>query len=169
MGNGFQQTGKIYSVGATQEFTSKTPGKAPFRKRPIILIVGSPQYPKYAELEVTGDRCDELDRFNEGDQVTVEFSLDGRLKAKGDGCFNSLRIWSISHAADGQGQRQQHRESRAPTGNPGPSNTTQRPSSSGPGNRRGPSHDEPPPPGDDDLFGGRRGGYTKEPDDDLPF
>jgi single-strand DNA-binding protein len=66
--NKFILAGKIYQIGQEQTFASG------FRKRTIVL-----QDKVYAEnmfqFEVHKDRCDELDKYKEGDNVKVHFNV----------------------------------------------------------------------------------------------
>lgn len=122
-GPGGTVTGTIYSVGETQQVTER------FRKRVFVLtFADNPKYPQYVEFQVTGDKCGLLDDYAEGEIVTVEYNLRGRLRNRGDGCFNALEAWRIG-PAQGSEQPQRHRDERPPA----------------------PRSDGPPPPTDDDL------------------
>jgi hypothetical protein len=58
-------------------------------------------------FQLTGDRCDNLDRFQVGDEVRVEFNLRGRewTSPKGEvKYFNSLDVWKIEGKSAGAGQ-----------------------------------------------------------------
>lgn len=124
-GPGGTVTGTIYSVGETQQVTDR------FRKRVFVLtFADNPKYPQHVEFQVTGDKCGLLDDFGEGEIVTVEYNLRGRLRTKGDGCFNALEAWRIGPAqAQARAGAQRHRDERPPS----------------------PRSDGPPPPTDDDL------------------
>jgi len=119
-----QIQGKIHAAFDTEQVTER------FRKREFVLeLDAASRYPQYVMFQLTGDRCGELDDFNPGEEVGVEFSLRGRqwTSPKGDvRYFNSLEVWSIERrgeAAPDAGQ----------------------PSSTQPGNG-----DEPPAPSDED-------------------
>lgn len=80
-----QITGRLVEIGRTQEIETKN-GGSPFRKREFLLDATSydpwtgerSQYENIVPLEVSGDRCADLDRFKEGDVITVSFVLQGR-------------------------------------------------------------------------------------------
>lgn len=78
-------TGIIREIGETQQIPSKTGGN-PFMKREFLLDATPhdtwtgerSQYENILPLEVSGDKCTELDRFRIGDVITVSFALQGR-------------------------------------------------------------------------------------------
>jgi hypothetical protein len=97
---GFQTSGKIHSISDTQQVTER------FRKREFVLeLADNPKYPQYVQFQLTGDRCENLDGFNVGDEIQLEFSLRGRewKSPKGDiRYFNSLDVWEISGSRSGR-------------------------------------------------------------------
>jgi hypothetical protein len=114
---GFEISGKIHVINEAQQITER------FRKREFVLeLAENPRYPQYVQFQLTGDRCENLDGFSVGDEVTLEFSLRGRewKSPKGEiKYFNSLDVWDL------------HR--------------------SGPAGEEPPLPDGPPPGMDDDL------------------
>ena len=125
-----QIQGKLHATFDAAQVTDR------FRKREFVLeLDGASRYPQYVMFQLTGDRCDALDGFENGHEVAVEFSLRGRewTSPKGEvRFFNSLEVWSIDRAGDGEGDA-------------GASGAT------GDAGRGGASPgDEPPPPSDDD-------------------
>ena len=49
-------------------------------------------------FQLTGDRCEELDKFSEGQTVGLEFNLRGREWTNPQGevkYFNSLDVWKL--------------------------------------------------------------------------
>ncbi|UWF79551.1 MAG: Single-strand binding protein family protein [Bacteriophage sp.] len=80
-----QITGRIIEIGQTVQIPSKN-GGSPFTKREFILDATTydpytgerSEYENILPLEFSGDKCTELDRFNQGDVVTVSFVLQGR-------------------------------------------------------------------------------------------
>ena len=91
---GIEATGKIYRIDETQQITER------FSKREFIVeLADNPKYPQHVMFQCTGDRCEQLDGMNVGDQVRIEFSLRGRLytskKTGEEGCFNSLDVWRV--------------------------------------------------------------------------
>ena len=104
---GLETTGKIHKVYETEQKTER------FRLREFVLeLADNPQYPQFVKFQLTGNRCENLDGFQPGEEVRVEFSLRGREWQPRDGgdvrYFNSLDVWQIErigaaaqNAADG--------------------------------------------------------------------
>ena len=116
---GFETTGRLHALSQTKQVTER------FRKREFVVeLSDNPRFPQYVQFELTGDRCDQLDGYEIGDGVRVEFSLRGRewKSPKGETkYFNSLDVWTLARVSNGGA-------SPDPFGN-----------------------DEPPPPSDDDV------------------
>lgn len=87
-----QITGRLVYIAQTQQITSKTGGN-PFLKREFLLDATThdpytgerSQYENIVPLEVSGEKCSELDRFQVGDVITVSFALQGREWTNQDG------------------------------------------------------------------------------------
>lgn len=87
-----QVTGRMLAIGQTVQIPSKTGGD-PFLKREFLLDATTydpytgerSQYENVLPLEVSGDKCAELDHFCIGDVVTVSFALQGRQWQTQDG------------------------------------------------------------------------------------
>lgn len=87
-----QITGRLVWVGQTFQIPSKT-GGAPFLKREFLLDATTydpytgqrNEYENILPLEVSGDKCAELDQFKIGDVITVSFALQGRSWTNQDG------------------------------------------------------------------------------------
>lgn len=125
MSAGGQVTGTIYAIGETKQVTER------FRKRTLaITFADNPKYPQICEFQVTGDRCEDIDRWAEGEIVTVSYNLRGR-EGNGGRIWNTLEIWKIEPAGDTSHDRRQ-RDRKPPE-------------------RRAEPPDAPPPPGDDDI------------------
>ena len=146
-----QITGRIIEIGQTVQIPSKNGGSS-FTKREFILDATT--YDPYTRerseceniipLEFSGDKCTELDRFNQGDIVTVSFVLQGRSWTNQDGELKrmaSIRCYKI----EGRGGVSQSPQT-APIQQPAPQPTYQQ------------SQDFPPPA---DANGNAK--------DDLPF
>ena len=86
--------GKIHEIGAVQNLT------ATFKKRDLIVLVAeNPEYPEYIKVEFTQDKVDLLDKFKEGQMVSVSFNLRGRPFTNKQGIaiyFNSIVGWKIN-------------------------------------------------------------------------
>ena len=95
---GMQTAGRIHALFDTQQVTER------FRKREFVVeLADNPRYPQYVQFQLTGDRCENLDGFEIGDQVRVEFSLRGRewTSPKGEvRYFTSLETWSIDRVGE---------------------------------------------------------------------
>ena len=100
-----QITGRIIEIGQTVQIPSKN-GGSPFTKREFILDATTydpytgerSEYENIIPLEFSGDKCAELDRFNQGDVVTISFVLQGRSWTNLDGEFKrmaSIRCYKI--------------------------------------------------------------------------
>lgn len=89
---GYEAKGKLHSVSETQQVSER------FSKRAFVVeLADNPKYPQLVQFQLTGDRCQQLDGFGVGEEVTIEFSLRGRQweGPKGIKYFNSLDAWSI--------------------------------------------------------------------------
>lgn len=97
--------GKIEKLFNTQQVSDN------FRKREFVLeYVENPKYPEYLKLEFIQDKCDLLDNFSEGQEVTVSINLKGRKWTDPQGndkYFNTLQAWKIEAAGQGQSQSPQ--------------------------------------------------------------
>ena len=98
-------TGRLAEIGQTVQIPSKT-GGSPFLKREFLLDATTydqwtgerSQYENIVPLEVSGDKCAELDNFNVGDIITVSFALQGREWTNQDGQTKrmvSIRCYKI--------------------------------------------------------------------------
>jgi len=85
----------IESIGETQSF-----GESGFTKREFVGVDNSnTDYPQPIKFEVVKDKCAELDKFNTGQDVDVEFNIRGNRWTNKDGkevIFNSLSVWKIA-------------------------------------------------------------------------
>ena len=92
-----QITGRITEIGQIVQIPSKN-GGSPFTKREFILDATTydpytgerSEYENIIPLEFSGDKCAELDRFNQGDVVTISFVLQGRSWTNLDGEFKRM-------------------------------------------------------------------------------
>ena len=96
---GIEIGGKIHAMFEAKQITER------FRKREFVLeLSDNSRYPQSVLFQLTGDRCEDLDRFEIGDEVRVEFSLRGRewKSPKGEvKYFNSLDVWTIEKVGAG--------------------------------------------------------------------
>jgi hypothetical protein len=69
-----------------------------FSKREFVLVTeANTPYPQFVSFQVTQDKCNLLDQFNEGDELKVQFNLRGREwnGPQGVKYFNTLEAWRI--------------------------------------------------------------------------
>ncbi|PZF72987.1 DUF3127 domain-containing protein [Taibaiella soli] len=78
-----------------------------FRKREFVMElseeINGNVYTNYAKMQLVQNKCDILDRFNEGDPIKVSFNIKGNRWEK-DGKVNfitNLDAWRIEPAAAG--------------------------------------------------------------------
>ena len=94
---GLHITGRIHTIFDAKQVTER------FRKREFVLeLEPESRYPQFVQFQLTGDRCENLDGFDKGDEVSLEFSLRGRewTSPKGEiRYFNSLDVWEIARGA----------------------------------------------------------------------
>jgi len=90
-----QVTGKIKLINAEQTF-----GSNGFRKRDMVVTTEE-QYPQMILVEFVQDKCDLLNNFSVGQDVTVSINLRGREWIDPQGVakyFNSIQGWRIEAA-----------------------------------------------------------------------
>ncbi len=159
---GIETIGRLHIITETKKVSER------FSKREFVVeIADNPKYPQLVQFQLTGDRCEQLDRFSVGDEVRLDFSLRGREWKSPSGevkYFNSLDVWKVEPARGGGGGGGGGRGGRD-GGDRGGRDT-------GGGGYRG--GDDVPPPRDDDYRGdggggGRSGGGGGGNDDDIPF
>ncbi|MBL9017421.1 MAG: DUF3127 domain-containing protein [Myxococcales bacterium] len=116
---GMEVIGRLHVIGETQQKSER------FTKREFVLeIAENPKYPQTVQFQLTGDRVNQLDGMNVGDQVRVEFSLRGREWRSPSGdvkYFNSLDVWRIEPARANAQQSSRQSSRNATSGNSGDS------------------------------------------------
>jgi hypothetical protein len=94
---GIEVTGRLNAIFDTKQVTER------FSKREFVVEMSdNPKYPQLVLFQLTGNRCENLDGLNVGDDVRVEFSLRGREWKSPQGetkYFNSLDVWTIERAS----------------------------------------------------------------------
>jgi hypothetical protein len=84
--------GKIKLIGATQQVS------ASFRKRELVVTTDE-QYPQHILIDFNQDKCDVLDKYKVGDEVSVGINLRGREWKNPAGevkYFNQIQGWKIT-------------------------------------------------------------------------
>lgn len=91
----YQITGKIVHIGDTQQVSDK------FKKREFVIEtveeINGNSYSNFAKFQAVQAKCDILDRFAPGQDVTVNFNIKGNRWEK-DGKVNyitNLDAWKI--------------------------------------------------------------------------
>ncbi len=91
MSEKYKAIGTLIKLEGTKQITDK------FRKREFVLEIPDGKYPQTIQFQVTGDRCEQMDQYNHGDTIAVEFNLRGREWTKPETgevkYFNSLDVW----------------------------------------------------------------------------
>lgn len=107
----FQLTGKIKTIGAIEQKSDK------FRVRTFVLTIdGDTNYPQHIQLQASNDKCDLLNSFTNGSEVSVSFNLRGREWVSPQGevkVFNSLEAWKIE-ALSSENSMQENQASITP-------------------------------------------------------
>jgi hypothetical protein len=88
-------TGKVKVIANTQEV-----GTGGFKKRDIV-VTSNEQYPQHISIQFVQDKCEALDKYNVGDNVTIGVNLRGREWTNAQGetqYFNTIQGWKISKA-----------------------------------------------------------------------
>ncbi len=85
----FELEGTIIKKFDTQQI------KDTFKKREFVVETDE-QYPQQIKVELTQDKCELLDNYNEGDKVVVSFNLRGR--EWNDKYFVNINGWRIQKA-----------------------------------------------------------------------
>lgn len=100
----------VEKIGEIQKFGTD------FTKRELIGVDNSnPKYPTPIKFEVTKDKCSELDQFNIGQEVDVDFNIRGNrwVNPKGEEViFNSLQIWKLKPATETSDMTPKHDQNK---------------------------------------------------------
>jgi hypothetical protein len=94
-------TGKLLVKYDSQQVNER------FKKREFVMElaeeINGNVYTNYAKMQLVQNKCEILDRFNEGDNIKVSFNIKGNKWEK-DGKVNfitNLDAWRIENAAAG--------------------------------------------------------------------
>jgi hypothetical protein len=88
--------GKIKMIDTTKEV-----GASGFKKRDIVVTTDE-QYPQDILVQFVQDKCEILDKFKVGENVTISYNLRGRMWTDPTGkevYFNTIQGWLIKHDA----------------------------------------------------------------------
>jgi Protein of unknown function (DUF3127). len=118
-------TGKLLVKYDTQQVNDR------FKKREFVMElaeeINGNVYTNYAKMQLVQNKCEILDRFNEGDAIKVNFNIKGNRWER-DGKVNyitNLDAWRIEAAGagmpnNGGGYQQQPQQAYNGGGNPAP-------------------------------------------------
>jgi hypothetical protein len=83
----FEIEGKLHKVYDTEQKTDS------FRAREFVIETMQGQYSQFVKFQLTQDRCDVVDPYEEGQQIKVYFDLRGRQWQ--DKYFTNLNAWRV--------------------------------------------------------------------------
>jgi len=83
----FEIVGKLHKKFDTENKT------ATFQAREFVIEADDGRYPQMIKFQLIQDKCEEIDKFNEGDNIRVHFNLRGR-EWQGK-YFTNLNAWRI--------------------------------------------------------------------------
>lgn len=89
----FQVDGILHKVFDTEQKSEK------FRAREFVIEVSDGKYPQMVKFQLTQDKCEAIDNYQEGSTITVHFNLRGR-EWNGK-YFTNLDAWRIEAATGG--------------------------------------------------------------------
>lgn len=93
-----QLTGTIKEIGETQSFGNKG-----FKRRDVVLTTDE-KYPQNITVEFHQEKTDELNSFNQGDNVDIFINILGKEYTDKNGQlrrFNSIKGWRIDRKEAG--------------------------------------------------------------------
>lgn len=88
----------MYVTGTITRIKSQEQVSEAFRKREVHIKTTDEQYPQDLSIEFTQDKCDLLNNFGEGQEVTININLKGREWTSPQGevkVFNTIQGWKI--------------------------------------------------------------------------
>ncbi len=86
----YEASGKIKIIFATQTFPSG------FTKREFVITTSNDNYPQDIKFELVKDKCEWLDKYTDGQDVTVNFDIRGNEYK--DKYYVNLNCWKIQSA-----------------------------------------------------------------------
>lgn len=96
----FKVEGRLHKVFSTQEVS------ASFKKREFVVETEE-QYPQMIKFELTQNKCDDINGYNVGEKIVVNFNVRGREwnnpKTNEMNYFNTLQAWRLEKAGTNSG------------------------------------------------------------------
>ncbi len=102
----FELSGKIIEKFDTEKISDS------FRKREFVVekkkTVGSSEFVDMIKFQLTQDRCDILDNYNQDDEIKISFNIRGRKWEKEGrvSYFTNLEAWRIEKISAEESQDQ---------------------------------------------------------------
>ena len=75
-----------------------------FKKREFVLEIPDGNFTQFIKFQLTQDKCELVDDFQEGQEVQLTFSLRGKPFENREGktiYFNNLNVWRMSAVMEG--------------------------------------------------------------------
>ena len=92
----YKAEGKLHKIYDTEQKS------ASFQAREFVIEMQDGQYPQMVKFQLVQDKCNLIDGYGEGEDVSVDFDLRGR-EWNGK-YFTNLQAWRIGRTAEnGQG------------------------------------------------------------------
>ncbi len=88
-----ETSGKLH-----KKFPTETKGAKNFQVREFVIETEG-QYPQFVKFQLTQDKCDMLDNYQEGQTIKVAFDLRGR-EWQGK-YFTNLNAWKLEAGGEG--------------------------------------------------------------------
>ncbi len=86
-------TGKLSKKLAIQKGAS---ARGEWQKQEFVIEYQEGQYPSYICFNVWGDRVHDLEKYREGDEMKISFSISAR--EYNGRWYNDIRAWRLEHA-----------------------------------------------------------------------
>ena len=86
----FEIEGSVHKIFETENKSDR------FQAREFVIKTEG-QYPQFIKFQLTQDRCDLVNSYNEGDQIKVYFDLRGR--EWNEKYFTNLNAWKIEKSS----------------------------------------------------------------------
>ena len=91
----YKAEGKVHKIYDTEQKS------ASFQAREFVIEVADGQYPQMVKFQLVQDKCNLIDGYSEGEEISVDFDLRGR-EWNGK-YFTNLQAWRIARTDGGQG------------------------------------------------------------------
>ena len=106
----YKAEGKLHKIYDTEQKS------ASFQAREFVIEVADGQYPQMVKFQLVQDKCNLIDGYDEGEDVSVDFDLRGR-EWNGK-YFTNLQAWRIARSDAGQGGGQDTGQAAHPAAAP---------------------------------------------------